>query len=273
MPAFAYWKGKIKPYSRSSEIVSSLDLFPTLSTLAGLELPKDRIYDGRDMSDILLLENNSKEGNKGGKSRHDFLFFYGTCNVDTPYWSVSGVRHGKYKAHWCTAPGIGSNDHGRKTRMYDPPLLFNVEDDPSESLPINYEYNDDDKNEKPRPMNSENTEAMRRIIVAYAMEKATFEFGTAVPFPDGPGEGPGLYGICCDRSKNCNCSTDDKDADDDKKIDDSISSSRKVKPQLLSGKGLFNLGTKKHHDKYHEVLGEDEPSPPRTQAQIILSQK
>jgi arylsulfatase A len=87
-PAFAYWKGKISPFSRSSEVVSSLDVFPTLSKLAGIPIPTDRPYDGRDMSDVLLTE--------GSQSKHDFLFIYGTCN-DEPYWSVTGVRHGKYK--------------------------------------------------------------------------------------------------------------------------------------------------------------------------------
>jgi arylsulfatase A len=87
-PAFAYWKGKISPFSRAAEVVSSLDVFPTLSKLAGIPIPTDRPYDGRDMSEVLMTE--------GGKSKHDFLFFYGTCNKE-PYWSVTGVRHGKYK--------------------------------------------------------------------------------------------------------------------------------------------------------------------------------
>jgi arylsulfatase A-like enzyme len=65
-----------------------LDVFPTLSKLAGIPIPTDRPYDGRDMSEVLMTE--------GGKSKHDFLFFYGTCNKE-PYWSVTGVRHGKYK--------------------------------------------------------------------------------------------------------------------------------------------------------------------------------
>ena len=92
MPAFAYWKGTIPPFSRSSEIVSSMDVFPTLSKLAGVSLPSNRTFDGRDMSDILFTPD--------GKSQHDFLFFYGTCSGD-PYYSISAVRHGKYKAHWC----------------------------------------------------------------------------------------------------------------------------------------------------------------------------
>jgi arylsulfatase A len=54
----------IAPTSRSSEVVSSLDLFPTVSALAGLALPSDRVYDGRDMTDVLL-------GTNGGMSKHE----------------------------------------------------------------------------------------------------------------------------------------------------------------------------------------------------------
>lgn len=229
MPAFAYWKGKIAPFSRSAEIVSSMDVFPTLSTLAGLDLPANRTFDGRDMSDILLKE--------GGKSKHDFLFFYGTCSGD-PYWSISSVRHGKYKAHWCTAPGLGEFDNNTAhIKRYDPPLLFDVEKDPSEAEPISV----NEMPEKP-----EDVEAMKRILKAYAMEKATFEFGHIKAYPDGPGEGPDRYGVCCDRSKDCYC------------VD------------VYENVGILNLGTKKHHDKYHEVLGVKEPSPPRTRAQTML---
>jgi hypothetical protein len=96
------------------------------------------------------------------------------------------------------------------------------------------------------PKDPSDREAMERILKAYAMEKATFEFGNMVPYPDGPDEGPDRYGICCDRSKDCYCINEDENV------------------------GIFNLGTKAHHDKYHEVLGEKEPSPPRTRAQAIL---
>ena len=39
---FAHWPGMIAPGTRSAEVVSSLDLFPTLSALAGVVLPTDR---------------------------------------------------------------------------------------------------------------------------------------------------------------------------------------------------------------------------------------
>lgn len=218
-PAFAYWPGSIQPFSRSAEIVSSMDLFPTLSKLAGVELPKDRVFDGRDASDILLKE--------GGRSKHDFLFFYGTCNRG-PYHAVTAVRHGKYKAHWCTAPGLGQSGQNL-TKYYDPPLMFNVEEDPSEALPLNA------PNELPRK--KEALEALNRILRAHAMEVATFEFGNIIPIPDGPNEGPDQYGLCCDRSRGCNCT--------------------EPAPANL---GIFSLGTKSHHDKYHAVLGEENHS-------------
>ena len=43
VPSFVHWKGVIPPYSRSSEVLSSLDVFPTLSALAGIDgLPTGR---------------------------------------------------------------------------------------------------------------------------------------------------------------------------------------------------------------------------------------
>lgn len=228
MPAFAYWKGKIPPFSRSSEIISSLDVFPTLSRIADLPLPANRTIDGRDMSDILLMED--------GKSKHDFLFFYSTC-AGGSYWNVSSVRHGDYKAHWCTKPGAQHNRTDRVER-YDPPLLFNVAKDPSEAEPISYNQ---------IPEDIEDAAALQRIMRAYAMEIATFEFGHVDPPPDQPGEGPGKYGVCCDRKRDCNCRAD----------------------RL----GIFNLGSMEHHERYHEILGEDEPSPAATDAQMMLQEQ
>ena len=85
--AFAYWKGTIPPFSRSAEVVSSLDLFPTASALANVALPSDRVYDGRDMSDVLLKPQ--------GKSKHEVLFFYGGASPDGG--GASAARMGPWK--------------------------------------------------------------------------------------------------------------------------------------------------------------------------------
>jgi C-terminal region of aryl-sulfatase/Sulfatase len=233
MPAFAYWPGQIKPHSRSAEIVSSLDVFPTLSALAGLSLPADRPYDGKDLTQVLF----------GGPSKHKkhFLFFYGVCHVNEPYYTVTAVRHGKFKAHWCTAPGLHDGVNQTQIKVYETyPLLFDVEKDPSESEPIS-------AGEKPQ--HPEHQVAIDRIIKAYAMERATFVFGTVLTYPDGPGEGPGKYGVCCDRSKKCFCPKGDIERMNDEWTKGNVKSF------------LLDMGTNDHHDMYHNHLGGMEPSP------------
>ena len=44
------------------------------------------------------------------------------------------IRTGAYKAHFLTRPGFG-DDH--MPEHHDPPLLFNLEHDPAEALPLN----------------------------------------------------------------------------------------------------------------------------------------
>jgi arylsulfatase A len=274
MPAFAYWKDTIQPFTRSSEVVSSLDVFPTLSRLAGVpNLPDDRVYDGRDMTDILLTEN--------GTSKHEFLFFYGNCHLNftnysqspTNYsYAITAVRHGSYKAHFCTGPGLGG-EVWKMSRWYRPyPLLFNVDQDPAEAYPLSKGYDD-------VPPDAEDREALERIVQAYAFEVATFEYGSKVPEPDGPDEGPGRYGVCCDRERECNCRDDaaQEARDDGTGPADAPTPSDGRATAATSGAtriggGLFSVGTKGHHDAYHEALGEDEPSPPRTRLQRMFQE-
>lgn len=256
VPSFVHWEGVIPPFSRSSEVLSSLDVFPTLSSLAGIEgLPPDREIDGKDHSLLWLDDTDTVP------SQHEFLFYYGSCHLEkkknetTPV-GISAVRHGKFKAHFCTSPGLGGNFS--LTKHYPQyPLLFDIDQDPSESIPISTGlYPSDD--------NKEHQEAMDRIMRAYAMEKATFELGTIVPEPDGPGEGPDSYGLCCDRSKNCNCQEDKKKKKD---IEEANGFSVLRRPN----QSLFNMGTKDHHDLYHSILGEDQPNPFVTREQAIVN--
>ena len=180
--AFAYWPGQITPGTRSSEVVSSLDLFPTASKLAGINLPEGVYYDGKDMSEVLF--------NDQGKSKHEFLFLYGGHRCGS---GPSAVRYGKYKAHFGTGPGL-SGCAGCKTICYDPLMLFNIEEDPSEGYPLAV-------NTTTGPY----ADVIAKIMAAHAEEAKTMHYGTLIKAPDQPGEGPGKYGVCCDRSKNCDC--------------------------------------------------------------------
>jgi len=182
-PAFAYWPGRIQAGTRSAEVVSSLDLLPTLSKIAGVPLPTNRVYDGKDMSDVLFDK---------GPTKHDFLWLYQKAEPDGP----SACRHGKYKAHWVTGPGLGGCT-GCVTKKFDPPLLFNIEEDPSEAYPLT--------ENGVQPDDPEIKAVLAALETAREQEKATMHYGTLVAPPDGPGEGTNKYGVCCDRAKGCDC--------------------------------------------------------------------
>jgi len=144
-PGFAHWPGKIKPNTRSTEVVSTMDIFVTMINIANATeyLPNDgRLYDGKDMSDI-IFDNN------GGKSKHDCYYMYGGAinATDCPFPNVTNPKHevcsalwavrcyidelgGSYKAHWVT------RFTNQTISVQDPPLLFNIDWDPSEMHPI-----------------------------------------------------------------------------------------------------------------------------------------
>jgi len=60
----ARWPGKIPAGRVSDEIVHAVDLFPTLASLAGAEVPKDRPVDGVDQSGFFqgTASKSAREG-------------------------------------------------------------------------------------------------------------------------------------------------------------------------------------------------------------------
>ena len=99
------------------DIGSTMDLFPTFISMAGLENPKDRIIDGFDVSETL------KTGKTG--SRETLFYYRGT--------DIYAVRHGDYKAHFITEGEYG--EFGEK-EIHETPILYNVSVDPSETKNI-----------------------------------------------------------------------------------------------------------------------------------------
>jgi arylsulfatase A-like enzyme len=82
VPAIAVWPGHIPAGRVIDAPAMNFDLFPTILRLAGLELPRDRIIDGRDLWPLL--------GGASDASPHDALFFF-NANV------VDGARAGRWK--------------------------------------------------------------------------------------------------------------------------------------------------------------------------------
>mmetsp|Transcript_5161 Transcript_5161/g.15743 ORF Transcript_5161/g.15743 Transcript_5161/m.15743 type:complete len:179 (+) Transcript_5161:1351-1887(+) len=175
-----------------------MDVFPTALELAGLPLPSGRPIDGRSFRDVIM--------NSEGKSRHKVLFFYGGA-----YGSrrPSAARYGPFKAHWATGPGLsgckrspGAPAGCPRVEYTGGPLLFHVEHDPSEARPLSANVSTHKD-----PLLADVLQTLQK---AYDVEMATLDHYSSPPAPDGPGEGPGMYGICCDRLRECNC--DDSEA-------------------------------------------------------------
>lgn len=59
VPAIAWGPGLgLQSGVESSTVVRAMDWYPTLATLAGIEIPADRVLDGRDLSPLLKGESN-----------------------------------------------------------------------------------------------------------------------------------------------------------------------------------------------------------------------
>ena len=111
-PAIFWWPGTIRP-EVVTDLASSLDLFPTAARLAGAERPADRPIDGFDLTPRL----------KGTGPTMRQLQFY--------YWDdeLRAIRKGRYKAHFITSGAYGL---GEPRAVQDPPLLFDLAEDPGE---------------------------------------------------------------------------------------------------------------------------------------------
>ncbi|WP_190810909.1 sulfatase [Flagellimonas sp. S3867] len=111
-PAIFWGPGHIKP-GLVTELGSTMDLFTTFSSMAGVEIPQDRIMDGYDLSETLLNHNPS--------SRKSVLYYRGT--------DLFAARLGDYKAHFITQGAYGQ--FGERTE-HQTPVLYNLNHDPSE---------------------------------------------------------------------------------------------------------------------------------------------
>lgn len=117
-PCIIWSPGNIKP-GIVTGIGTTMDLYTTFSKIAGVAIAEDRVIDGIDLTSVLF---------QGKESSRNDMFYY---SDDILY----AVRVGDYKAHFITQGGYKSD----KT-VHDPPLLYNLNVDPSE------QYNIADKN-------------------------------------------------------------------------------------------------------------------------------
>ena len=115
-PGLAWWPGRIQPAQVARGLASTLDLFPTLVSLAGVDAPFDRIIDGSDLSPVLF--------GTGNVERDAYFFYSGT--------EVFGARQGRHKLHFQTRDIYTQ----RQPDVYDPPVLYELGADPSEQWDV-----------------------------------------------------------------------------------------------------------------------------------------
>jgi arylsulfatase A len=121
-PMIAWWPGKIPSNTVNEALASSLDIMPTIMAMAGIEMPGDREYDGMDISGLLYQETD--------KVRDIIYYYHGDV--------LRAIRKGPWKAHFETQMSY-SREPAKK---HDPPLLYNLENDPSEKYEIGNKHPD-----------------------------------------------------------------------------------------------------------------------------------
>ena len=82
VPTLAWWPEKITPGSVVDAVAGTIDLFPTVVTLAGGKVPEQPVIDGRDISPLLL-------GKSKTSPREAHYYFMG--------YDLQAVRQGSWK--------------------------------------------------------------------------------------------------------------------------------------------------------------------------------
>ena len=119
VPFLIRWPGQIPAKSVSNEIFHQIDLFPTIASFVGAELPDDRVIDGVDQSDFL-------RGNTEKSSRDSMVIYIGN--------ELFGAKWRNWKL---LLKELDDDGYGIKNMAY--PSVYNLIVDPKEEVPeLNY---------------------------------------------------------------------------------------------------------------------------------------
>ncbi|MBN2396936.1 MAG: sulfatase [Deltaproteobacteria bacterium] len=130
VPFIARWPERIPRGDVNPATVMNIDLYPTLLSLAGVGLPKDRIVDGRNIIELLTGESST--------SPHEALYFF-------HYGRLEGIRAGRWKYFdkmnrytWPIALDAAAipNALGAEQMGDRWPLLYDIQRDPGESYNV-----------------------------------------------------------------------------------------------------------------------------------------
>ncbi|PQV50610.1 arylsulfatase [Jejuia pallidilutea] len=125
VPAIIRAPGKVPAGKTSENIVATIDLLPTIAKIAGATVPKDRVIDGVDVSEII----------HGTSTELDRPFFYYQHHI------LRAVRKGKWKLHLAHESYPKSivyrkwpiHSAPKDRELFTKPMLYNLETDIAET--------------------------------------------------------------------------------------------------------------------------------------------
>lgn len=130
VPAIAWAPGRVPAGKVCSKLAATIDLFPTITRLAGANLPDDRIIDGQDILHLL-----HGKFDKADPEKH-FLYFH--LN------HLQAVRQGKWKLilprpedpPWLGAQARNRHIHPKDDGEIEEPFLVDLECDVGETTNV-----------------------------------------------------------------------------------------------------------------------------------------
>lgn len=132
VPGIFSWPDKIPAGQTSNTLMTSMDLLPLFCNVAGVEVPKDRKIDGKNILNILK--------GKTTESPHEFTYYYNGTNLQA-------VRKGKWKLHLPRAvsdqPFWSKKGHPKVDKGFitlDHYVLNNLEVDLAEKINVADQY-------------------------------------------------------------------------------------------------------------------------------------
>ncbi len=169
-PALFYWPRRIEPRQENNDLVSNIDVAPTILDLCDVTIPKGLDPDGRSLAPILLQEE---------KLHSDALYLeiVFTRGVRTPRWKYIAVRYPPEIQDRITSEtrdqfnfsGEMAQDRYRGDEKFpgyhDADQLYDLENDPEEQVNL---FNDPTYAEIVREMRAYLTGYSRRIPHRFA---------------------------------------------------------------------------------------------------------
>lgn len=132
VPCIMWAPGRIPAGVECAEIATTMDMLPTLASLAGGRAPEDRVIDGKDISDLI-------HGSPGAQSPTKAFYYYA-------HTQLMAVRAGKWKLHLPRKVNTMKqwNIYQKESDIlnFSEPHLYDLEMDPGEKQNVAQDHPD-----------------------------------------------------------------------------------------------------------------------------------